>query len=378
MSSQKILFIIIFFFLVSCEPSVLKQPFKLEFTQKKIPLNGKGLETYPNQQFIILDNIPFLIGLNSVENRIDFFNLKEEKLSKSYTFEGEGPDGVGQPQRFYYHNQDSIFLYDGNFLIQVDKDKNIKYKFRLVNINSPENTNSSETDLISLPPYFPFVYQEDRKIIYYTKTRYIDESIHEMYNANTPIIGILNWQKKKVEDLPIYLPESLLSKDKYFGYLYHPQLTFWKDKLIVNYAYSSEVFVYDLSGKQMETYNLTSKYTNNKIVGLPIAEKNNISKVMNLSFKGPKFYPLHYDTNRKCFYRFHEVKELDVQGNMTKRDIYLMIMNENFEVLQEEKMPETINAPTHTFLHPEGLLVGVAGDQVREDHLTYNLIKLKN
>ncbi|NJL15252.1 MAG: hypothetical protein HC913_21090 [Microscillaceae bacterium] len=63
---------------------------------------------------------------------------------------------------------------------------------------------------------------------------------------------------------------------------------------------------------------------------------------------------------------------------MIKRDIYLMIMDENFEVIQEEKMPEMVNAPSTVVVLPEGgLLVGVAGNQVREDYFTYNMIKLK-
>jgi hypothetical protein len=352
--------------------------FDLEFTQESIFLNGKGQELYSDFQLSVSKDKRILVGFDGARNILDFFDVEKEIFIKSVSFDEYGPDGVGKPQKVFYFNEKHIFFYDGYHLIETDIEGNIQKKILLWKKHSSIDEKFVNNDNpISFPPYFPFIYRETDGNIYYARTLYVDQMIHKSFNSKTSIIGRLNWQNDNVEDLPIYFPEFLLQKDKYFGLMYHPQLTFWKDKLVINYTPFSEIFVYNLEGKFLNKYDVLSSKTSNRISGLPIASKDNFDKVFKNFYKGPKFYSLHYDPIYEVFYRFHEVKKLDYQGKTLQRDIYLMIMNENFEVIQEEKMPETINNPALCLVLPQGgLLVGVAGDQVREDHFTYNIIKI--
>ncbi len=372
-------FIFYWFIVLLSACQIKNDTFDLEFTQKSIFLNGKGQELYLGYQLSLSKGKHILVGFDGARNTVDFFDVEKGILLKSVSFDEDGPNGIGKLQKVFYFNEKRIFFYNGYHLIETDIEGNIQKKILLWKKNpSIDEKFVDDDNPISFPPYFPFIYRETDGNIYYARTLYVDQMIHDLFNSKTSIIGRLNWQNDNIEDLPIYFPKFLLQKDKYFGLMYHPQLTFWKDKLVINYTPFSEIFVHNLEGKFLNKYNALSSKTSNRISGLPIASKNNFDKVFKNFYKGPKFYSLHYDPINKVFYRFHDVKELDNQGKILQRNIYLMIMNENFEVIQEEKMPETINNPTLCLVLPEGgLLVGVAGDQIREDHLTYNLIKLK-
>ncbi len=369
-------YFIILILLFSCQEK--KDVFGFEFTQKSIPLKAKGQELYSEYQLSLSKGKHILIGFDGTRNTVDFFDLEKKTLFKSVSFDEAGPNGIGKPQKYYYYSDKKMFFYDGYQLIEIDIKGNTHKRLSLWKKNpSSKEDKARRNNPINFPPYFPFVFQQTDGNIYYTRTRYVDQMIHEAFDNKTSIIGQLNWQNGDTKDLPIYFPDFLLEKNKYFGLLYHPQLLFWKNKLVINYPSSSKIFVYSKEGKMLKEYEALSVNTSNQMIGLSIAEKDNFVKVIKNLDEGPHFYPLHYDVKNKVFYRFHEISELDTKGERLKRDIYLMIMNEKFEVVQEEKMPETVNNPTLSLVLPEGgLLVGAAGDQLKENHFTYNVIKI--
>ncbi len=370
-----------FLLFISCQTNYKENKEKIlniTFEQKSIFLNGKGTEWYNSIQFKILDNTLYLLGFTNKNNMIDFFDLENEMLVKSCYFEEDGPNGIGVPSNFYFQDEEHIYFESARFLSLINLEGKVKKRIRIWQQNTSQDSLANDTNPIHIPSYFPFYIDSITAEMYYARTAYIDRQMFINYNENSKIIGKLNWKTEKTEDLPIYLPDFYLNKEEYFGSAYNPQLCLWGDKLIINYQTSSKIFVYNQLDKQMQEYNLPSSYTSNQLRGIPISAREDFIKINQNLNRGTRFYPLYHDKFNGFFYRFHEAKAYNDLGEMIKRDIYLMIMNENFELLQEEKMPYTVNNPTLCLVLPEGgLLVGVAGDQVREDHLTYNLVKLK-
>lgn len=67
-------------------------------------------------QFKLIDGTPYYLIFNQSFRVLNFYNLLEKKRSHTINFQEEGPDGINEPHRFYYHNEDSIFfIYYDNF-----------------------------------------------------------------------------------------------------------------------------------------------------------------------------------------------------------------------------------------------------------------------
>lgn len=72
----------------------------------KLPLDEFSSYEFFNAQ--LTDNR--LIVLNIVNSSLDFYDLKEEKLSNRIKIQSTGPEGVPRLYSFIYHNADSIFI----------------------------------------------------------------------------------------------------------------------------------------------------------------------------------------------------------------------------------------------------------------------------
>lgn len=363
-----------------CQQSKPKRDkiFDLSFEQKAIKLNGKGTEWYLNWQLHPQKGLKTLIAFNSMNNSLDFFDLETGQLSNTYYFEEEGPNGIGNPSEFYFQDEEHLYFKDARFLNMTNLEGRVKKRIRIWQQNTSADSLANDINPIHIPSYFSFYIDSITSDMYFARTAYIDRQMFLNYDENSKIIGKLNWNMEKAEDLPVYLPDFYLDREEYFGTAYNPQLCLWADKLIINYQTSSKIFVYNSLGKEKQVYDIPSAYTPNQLKGVPISAREDFTKVNQNLSNGTRFYPLHYDKSNGIFYRFHELKSYNDKREIIKRDIYLMIMNENFKVIQEEKMPETVNAPSTVVVLPKGgLLVDVAGNQVREDHFTYNVIKLK-
>jgi hypothetical protein len=80
-----------------------------------IPVDSVTLSQHYYHQLVHSDSSTFYVIFNASRHTLDFFSLDRRAKAFEITFQAEGPHGIGQPDRFYYHNSDSIFfIYSNN------------------------------------------------------------------------------------------------------------------------------------------------------------------------------------------------------------------------------------------------------------------------
>ncbi|NJL15251.1 MAG: DUF4221 family protein [Microscillaceae bacterium] len=307
MSTKHFLILSFMFLFSSCESERLmrEKVFGLSFEQKSIKLSGKGTEMYLQWQLHPQKGLKALLAFNPMNNSLDFFDLEKKELIKSYFFEEEGPNGVGQPSSFYFQDEEHIYFENARFLLISNLKGIVKKRIRIWQQNTSADSLANDINPIHIPSYFPFYIDSITAEMYYARTAYIDRQMFINYDENSKIIGKLNWNTEKAIDIPIYLPDFYLNKKEYFGTAYNPQLCLWADKLIINYQTSSKIFIYNSSGKQKREYDLPSSYTSNQLKGVPISAREDFTKINQNLSRGTEFYPLHHDKSNGIFYRFH-------------------------------------------------------------------------
>ncbi|SDA62627.1 protein of unknown function [Algoriphagus alkaliphilus] len=142
-------------FLCSCDDSK-KLNFEKEFKDLlfhpendiEISLNDLSSNFFMLSQEVSISNDEFLVFCNPFPNDpnlIFFYNLVDSAKSFTLDFKSEGPNGVGEMSDFFFHNLDSIFVFDrySYQMSLVDSSGHVKRKFRLKDsegIESDENS----------------------------------------------------------------------------------------------------------------------------------------------------------------------------------------------------------------------------------------------
>ncbi len=111
MGAQIIICSCILFLICSCGSSTDSQHSENQFLVNtktvKLPLDEKS--TYEFYIFQVVGDT--LLVLNQVNYSLDIYSLSNEKLIHRIIVEREGDNGIERLNTFYYHNQDSIFLF---------------------------------------------------------------------------------------------------------------------------------------------------------------------------------------------------------------------------------------------------------------------------
>lgn len=102
----------------------------------KIRIDDSMAYRYISHQVIENDSTTILLIGDLNNNGFSMVDIDNEKLVKKISFEVTGPDGLGTSsggRNFYYHNKDSIFIFNqrGKIIFLTDIDNSIKKRFNL-------------------------------------------------------------------------------------------------------------------------------------------------------------------------------------------------------------------------------------------------------
>jgi hypothetical protein len=86
--------------------------------------------TPPQSRTVQFKNNYFCL-LNMANNSIHFFDYKNKKETNRITFPFEGDDGVSAIYSFYFHNEDSIFIYNGSHVILSNMQGEIQKRIKI-------------------------------------------------------------------------------------------------------------------------------------------------------------------------------------------------------------------------------------------------------
>ncbi len=85
----------------------------------KIKVDSLTDPNHYHDQLKFINNEPYYFIYNKTFSRLQVYNLYDSTKNQLIDFVAEGPDGIGEPDRFYFHNIDSIFFIYGDSYKQV-------------------------------------------------------------------------------------------------------------------------------------------------------------------------------------------------------------------------------------------------------------------
>lgn len=276
----------------------------------------------------------YLSFLNIVDNSFVKYNV-DTKTKTKIVFETEGENGIGfisYDTVHLFENENSIFVYQPfqTRLYHLDSLGTILDKYDLVDLKQPINH--------AIPIGASILKTKDD--IFFTCLPYQNQEQYKSYN----IVGKFNLKSKKFETI-VPLPEIYDSGFWSSVILFQPFFTYnpHKGYLVTSMPISSHVFLSDLNGKITGSASIRSKYFKEvkpmyDDPNYQFNKNRNYEKETAFTFANSRYSYIYYDVVKKLYYRVSNPERDIIEGSNDRiSDFTIIVSNENFEKLAEEK-----------------------------------------
>jgi len=358
MKFMKIFYIIITILFFSCKErkdELLKENIhKLELTFNNldsIVLNENSSNFFMLSQEIELDKAEYLIQINpfpTEPNKIFFNSIKNSDLSFVLDFDIEGPNGVGNMSEFFFHNFDSIFIFDKySYRVSLVDSSGLimrKYLLRDVSGTKPnENTvmtwlsNKSKPFLINNNLYIPTLPDVDPFYSDYSKENLLMELDLKSGKFNL----MLGYPTKYREG-------------GYWGGSDHilPSIaqSVNDNKLIISYPIEDSIFSFDIASNVLSPIFLLKSKLFSEInpSSIFLSEREDLLK---FQLGTDYYFSLLSDPYRNLYYRITNKKysEESIQNILNRKagnpnTKSLLIFDSKFKQIREFDLPEKFSS----------------------------------
>lgn len=343
---QKIFILLSLFWILSCESKKEESNYILKSTSYNV--NGSSDLVFDKPHHISNDT---LFSFDSYQSKIIKTPLNGEKgkeIHLSFSFDS-------QPYTFYYINSDSIVFSTGNSLFLTDQKGSQFHSIGLF-----DGLDEVKNEVYSEYPFDGFshhlVYDgQSNSILFYFATK----SQVERKNVFARIsLGSGEW-----ESLPAYHSADYLNVP--LNYTTYPSFTWTPGGFSYIYAISPTIVTVDtVSGSQNE-FRIAS------FDGVQLAEPQTFREEWtsdyfeNWVLTSPSYAKIIYDPFRKLYYRFSQsaLNKFPAIGEdyysflVRNRELYLTVLDEEFNVVFNQSLPKGKYDPSRSFVFSKGLWV---------------------
>ncbi len=311
------------------------------------------------------DDKEYLYRWNRDNNSVDIFSINNKQMSKRI---------------------DIPFSFDGYYPIVMDKLYVIEYEKNIIHLINDQDEILKSFDfnaLISNDTLKYITYSSSGKML-----NIIDDKVIINIVANTivpkyykyPTMGILNIKKNQLDKFayfPEFMQDGNIWKSFYPYYCINN-----KNEIIVTFATSPEIFIYNEDGELIETKNIKSSYIDNF---KPIPTENTYQKSTSIEYETTRsrYSLVIYDKYRDLYYRFavHPQESVNDDGSVNQYNSNkwsIMVLNSDFELIKEILMEKNKYIIHSAVLTKEGLLIQKNKSNSPDyNYLDYSLIKIK-
>tara|TARA_R110002033_G_scaffold5978_9_gene24441 strand:- start:9770 stop:10954 length:1185 start_codon:yes stop_codon:yes gene_type:complete len=309
--------------------------FSLEMIDSLNIITPKSVPTEYSDGYIFSDSLFYGIGFN---NKIEIFNLKTQKHKKTISLDRNFIRS--DIQNIIVKNQDSILVFNSYppkmFLLNNLGNIIKEYNFGNLLLNIKRSDLPENEVLYNIPKYYGYI-----KPCFHKNKLYIPIApigAEEMSGfTKSERIGIYDFINEKWEKA-IVPPKGILSKlnTEYYNYdLMHTYFTIANDKIFVNYPINDYSFIYNLSGKFIDSVNTKSKIISEMPPPLNQKELFDRQKSWNFRITTPFYGPLFYHPKSEVFTRVaYEKQPLKTNNNKLNngfgRSASLIVFDKNF------------------------------------------------
>ncbi len=337
-----------------------------------IPLSNKLAPNAKCQKFFETDDgqqLLYYSGDNT--NSIAVFDLEKGQKIRETKFREEGPEGVGYLGGFVVLSPDSILLASEglrhNYI--VNQAGEIIYKLEHADIGQyPEFTG-----LWSV--YFRDTQKKGNKIYLPQDVPYVDGIRPE--GVFRPIL-VHDLSTSESQTVDFLFPEEIYESKMPTTILF----TVGKDCLLYGFSGSNEFYVHDMATGITKKIDSKSTFIEKPIEDL--SQVGGMDDYMMYAVRNARYMGNYYDEYRNCYYRVvaHPPRDpkvamdMYVQLSQYPLRISIILMDENFNTIQEFMLPEGKYFTGGMFINKDGIHLPKSNPAYMqfEDSISYDLI----
>ncbi len=349
MISERLSVLLTCFILVSCSPEK-EMYFEITKNAKVFKVDSRS-NNYSSfiKVLDIVDSVKYtsiVIGQPS-KNAFDFYSLDDGTLQKSLEFDYMGPNGSkgsGVGGIISLNNENLLINSRGaSELMEVNMEGKVLRRYKLADFQSIVKVYSDNGTL------------NKDNLVYFTGSfkGYVFTEL-----KGKPWKYRLNLETEDLKSLIRY-PEEF--SGIFLGPQIVPSDAFFEDHIIVVYPISSDIYIYDLDGNEIERINVQSEWVNQKTPPMSVPSFDLYDQHILLN---PLYSAIIFDNYRDLFYRIILLpfEKEDLQNNQfhpfrNRPGFVLQVISRDFQLLHEQIMRDCQHEANDHFVSRDGLYI---------------------
>lgn len=294
----------------------------------------------------------YLYNFNNDVNSLEIIDLDNLTFLERHPFEKEGPDGTGRSI------QTSLMLDEENILLSAFQQSGVfdKYGRKTKNINLRYADYEGELPGRGESLSSPLMFKNQPNHFY---------GIYRDFEFNAPFLGKLDLENKRFEKIELpgfsYLKNffvQLIGENGFPQAFLSPMINGQKvdDKLIFSNSVASDLYIYDSDRDSLYFKSISHKIFNDRKTGKypqKVESMEEFQQVNQAFGKEINFRAPLWDEENRIYYRLatHIIwKEVEGKMRSTGAEVFMAVLDEDFNVLSEHKVDELKKNPGYHFL----------------------------
>lgn len=307
--------------------NLVSESITLERTEMVLSHDGLQLSSPVDLEKVVGKDSLLIFDRGS--NSIVLFDLNSKEVLRSITLQTEGPDFADFPLYDFSIHKNRVMLLSQSYFSVYNLDGMVIYRLgkdEIPGLNSDFN----------LWNFFV----SDHETVFFPVLLYGAITPGKQDIEDASIVIELDLKTHETKKLDITYPKEALVSDETRGfYNSHAKhhILAHHNYLVYHFEFSSKIYRYDLNNSALDVFPAMSSNTQNIRESVPA--NYSLEELTSAYYSGPRFYMLHYDKLTKHYARLHFEYLNDTNGNNVMRS-YLMLFNEEFEVVKELALEE--------------------------------------
>ena len=354
--------LITIFFGFSCASKNSNVELSTEIKSVTIPLDSDYLSSYQVLSAYDNEGTNNLIGYNGTRHSLDYFDLDNAKVLKTINLEREGPNAIGSLESIYWHNSDSIFVYERGKVKILNEAGHFFSSLDLYELFEGKNLGEPVCNF-----YFKLNYLEKEKLIFFSL---IHHGVSLEERASLPLVASLNIETLEVKALPIIHTTHYEKVRGNVGFItYLGFQDFMKDRMVFNFQYESSLFSLDFSNQEKKQSGSHEEKFTPELFDLD-----------NIAIDNPHFLTPIPDNHRSLIYRgiWDSPDQSLPEAGFTEKKISIGVFDSDLNFISNYSLPNYTYQINNWFVNENGLYLNVAhprNEKVSEEFLVFDVFQ---
>jgi len=277
------------------------------------------------------NRLDIIVAYNYRTHALDLFSPQTNYLTQ-VKLDEEGGNGIlPNIEGLYFHTLDSIWIYNRGIIYLTDTAGIVQERIDIGDLQHEEIIIDANFSISRVNLY----YNKKRKSLLYT-TRVIQQKGKPLFQVYEYFLNDKNVKKHALSGSDYDSDIMLL-----YGWKNAPNVTFSDDYIIYNYPIESNIYTLNLNDNSKKTFGGKSKYTKNSVHKL--SKNTDFDDAERHKIENVHFFEITYNHVLDLYFRLHVdrndyLKNENTFVQFNKKNMYLMVFNNKFEVIYENQL----------------------------------------